>query len=69
MTVDWITVRDGKLYWRGVYKDEAECAEILATFSRPLTPDDWFAPNARAIREALTAAMAKAQAYYEMLDA
>lgn len=60
--IDFITVRDGQIFWRGVHRDHAECALILAEFSRTLPAGDWFAPRQQAIAERLREAMAEADA-------
>lgn len=69
MTVDWIEVRDGKVFWRGVYLTPRDCDLRLAEFTRKLPAGDWFAPHQRAIADSLRAAMAEAEAYYILEDA
>lgn len=52
-----VTARDGAVYWRGIYKDAADCALILAEFERSAQGGDYFASHARRIADELVSAM------------
>lgn len=53
-----LEVRGDRLYWRGIYKDEAECAAILRTFqAKAADPTDYYRHLAREMAKRLEKAM------------
>ncbi len=58
MTKHAVTVRDGQIFWRGIYKSPEEAERLAAHFDGV---SDWFKPDARRFARELRAALNQVQ--------